>query len=308
MTVPNELDLIATFRRKSLHSSSHVAIGIGDDAAMLQSHNQNSSGQLATVDMLMDGVHFDAATTSGRLIGQKAMSVNLSDIAAMGGRPTVAFVALSLNRKAGSSFANDIYDGIVETARRFRTTIAGGDTNIWDGPLVISITLLGECIGPQPVLRSGAQPGDWLMVTGALGGSLSGRHLSFTPRLETAQFLCNHCDLHAMMDLSDGIAKDLPRMAEASQVGFVLDPRNIPIHTDVDQSLPPNQRLDHALCDGEDFELMFCVNQKTGEHLLSIAAPVPVTKIGTATQSPGCYLKFEDKLSPLPNGGYEHKF
>lgn len=284
-------------------------VGIGDDAAVLSMEGPDYL--LVTVDMLMEGVHFTDPPATPGAIGRKSLAVNLSDIAAMGGVPTHAFVAIGLPRQRGAEWGMACMDGIGTLATEFGVAITGGDTNIWDGPLVVSITLHGRTTGHPPVLRSGAKPGDWLMVTGALGGSLQGRHLNFLPRIREAQSLLERADLHAMLDLSDGLATDLPRIAHASNVGFVIDASAIPIHADVDSQLLDDQRLHRALTDGEDFELLFCVDGETGAALLNDPEFAPwLTHIGVATgESGSIFLRTPDgHQTLLPHSGYEHRF
>src|SRR5205823_1206400 len=141
---------------------------------------------LVTTAMLLDGSCLVLAEAGPRRVGRKAMAVNLSDIAAMAGRPVAAFVSVGLPRQGGRALAEELYQGLREVADAFDTAIAGGDTNAWDGLLVISVTVLGEATGRGPVCRNGARPGDWLLVTGPLGGSILGKHLEFTPRVREA--------------------------------------------------------------------------------------------------------------------------
>ncbi|MEZ6055778.1 MAG: thiamine-phosphate kinase [Planctomycetaceae bacterium] len=307
--------LICERDSSSSHSSANASrtiVGIGDDAAVLTNGMSNGAGELlVTVDMLMEGVHFNDPPASPTEIGRKSLAVNLSDIAAMGGVPTEAFVSIALPRSRGSEWSIEFLDGIAGLAREFDVRIAGGDTNIWNGPLVVSITMHGRTQSPAAILRSGAKPGDWLMVTGQLGGSLSGRHLNFTPRVKEAQHLMQRVVLHSMLDLSDGLSTDLPRLAVASQVGFVVEARSIPIHADVDPRLPPEIRLAHAMSDGEDFELLFCVTPADGARLLSDPTCAPwLSHIGEATAESGVmHLRHPDgRLSPWQRTGYEHRF
>src|SRR5438105_4233594 len=165
----------------------------GDDAAALGL--TPGVPCLVTTDMLLEGSCFHLAEAGPRLVGRKAMAVNLSDIAAMAGRPVAAVVSVGLPREGGRVLAEELYLGLRDAADAFDTAIVGGDTNSWDGSLVISVTLLGEATGPGPVRRSGARAGDWLMVTGPLGGSILGRHLTFGPRVREA------VQLHQLVDL-----------------------------------------------------------------------------------------------------------
>jgi thiamine-monophosphate kinase len=259
--------------------------------------------------MLMDGVDFDVQTTSHELIGRKCLAVNLSDIAAMAGRPLAAFVSLALPRHGGRALAEELYHGMWPLASEFDVAIAGGDTNTWDGPLVVNVTVLGAPPPTGPVLRSGARSGDLLFVTGPLGGSIGGRHLSFTPRVREAEHLLSLVDLHALIDLSDGLASDVRHIADESKVGVVIDAESIPIHRDVDPQFAPAERLRHALSDGEDFELLFAVSADDGAKLLSQAGHgLALTCVGEVTDGHDCFLRSVDgTLQPLPRGGWEHR-
>src|SRR5207253_7470006 len=230
-----------------------VLLGPGDDTAALGWPADTPC--LVTADMLLEGSCFLLAEAGPRRVGRKAMAVNLSDIAAMAGRPVAAVVSVGLPRRGGRALAEELYRGLREVADAFDTAIVGGDTNSWDGPLVISVTLLGEATGRGPVRRSGARPGDWLLVTGPLGGSILGKHLDFTPRVREALRLHEAADLRAMIDVSDGLAADLQHICRESGCGAVLDAGRIPI-ADAARALNDGRApLEHALTDGEDFEL-----------------------------------------------------
>ncbi len=300
-----EFQLIDWIRQRS---SSHpqVPVGIGDDAALLSP----TPGEeiIVTTDMLMDGRHFIVGQTPPELIGRKALAVNLSDIAAMGGRPLAAFISWALPRQGGRDLAQALFKGMAELAESFEIAIAGGDTNSWDGPLVINITLVGETVGRRRILRSGARVGDWIFVTGPLGGSLlSGRHLTFTPRVREALDLVQRVQVSSMLDLSDGIASDLRHILHQSGVGATLDARAIPIHSDVDRTLPEREQLRRALTDGEDFELLFTVSPEEGQRLLAcpLEGWTPI-RIGTIEAGLGCRLRLPTGIEPLPRGGWEH--
>lgn len=287
-----------------------VAVGIGDDAALLRW--PPPAGVLVTVDMLMEGTDFLLATAMPRQIGHKALAVNLSDIAAMGGRPVAAFLAVALPRHGGADLARGLFAGIQNLAMEFQVALAGGDTNTWDGPLVISITVLGEPVPPGPVLRSGAQPGDWILATGDYGGSLAGKHLDFVPRVREAIALREAADLHAMIDVSDGLAADLRHILAESRVGAVLFSESIPVSAAAVEMSRQDGRtpLEHALGDGEDFELVLTVAPATGRTLLaSPPGDVRLTHIGEIVSGRDCQIRGADgKLSPLPDLGWKHRF
>jgi thiamine-monophosphate kinase len=305
MTGLGEFQLIDWIRQ---HSARHpqVPVGIGDDAALLAP--TPSEEVIVTTDMLMDGRHFIVGETAPELIGRKALAVNLSDIAAMAGRPLAAFLSWALPRHGGRELAQSLYEGMSKLAESYGVAIAGGDTNSWDGPLVISITVVGETVGGRRILRSGARPGDWIFVSGPLGGSLrSGRHLTFSPRIREALDLVQRVPVTAMLDISDGIASDLRHILDESGVGATLDARSIPIHPDVDHALPESEQLRQVLTDGEDFELLFSVSPTAGEWLLA-NSPLDWTpvRIGAIDEQPGCRLRTSQGIEDLPRGGWEH--
>src|SRR4051794_4271537 len=263
--------------RRRTPPAAGVLVGPGDDTAVLRPPTRPL---LVTTDMLLEGSCFRLAEAGPGRVGRKAIAVNLSDIAAMAGVPTAAVVSVGLPRSGGRELAEDLYLGMREVADAFRVPLVGGDTNSWDGPLSISVTMLGEATERGPVLRSGAEVGDWIMVTGPLGGSILGHHLDFTPRVREAMDLHRAADLHAMIDLSDGLAKDLHHICEESRCGAVLSADAIPI-TDAARELAARDGrspLDHALSDGEDFELVFTVSPADGERLLH-EQPVPGIKL-----------------------------
>lgn len=301
----NELALIDWIRQQA-HPVDALRVGIGDDAAVWQTRGQQL---LLTMDVLMEGVDFLFPEASAELVGRKAMAVNLSDIAAMAGRPLAALVGVALPRSRGFEFAQQLQTGMQSVAEQFQVTIIGGDTNIWDGPLVISITVMGEATERGPVRRSGAKPGDWLFVTGPLGGSILGKHLMFTPRIHEALRLNETFDLHAMIDLSDGLSTDLHHLCDESCVGATLDSEAIPISDAarrLNDSLSP---LEHALRDGEDFELLFAVSPDDGRKLIESGELIPVVHVGNIESSLGCRLTQPDGTTHvLEKTGWEHSF
>lgn len=303
----SELEFIRQLQRR-FERHSAVKVGIGDDGAVLEC--QCDAQQVVVADMLLDGVHFDLHQTSPFLAGRKAVAVNLSDIAAMASRPTAAFVSIAIPRKLDSpeTFLEHLYDGIQELAVRYNFCIAGGDTNSWQGPFAINVTMTGTpVINAAPVLRSTAQPGDIIIITGPLGGSLgSGRHLTFEPRLQAAEWLVKHLEVHSLMDISDGLSIDLSRMMEASRCGAVLHGAMIPIHSDVAASLTDTQRLKHALSDGEDFELLATVKRLPPD--VSLPDGLQLFEVGHVTEAVGkIQLEWPDgNMTDLTATGWQH--
>ncbi|MEX2287059.1 MAG: thiamine-phosphate kinase [Planctomycetaceae bacterium] len=293
--------------RSQVKRHPRVPLGIGDDTALVRF--QQPTDCLVTVDMLMEGVHFKSPPATPRQIGRKAVAVNLSDIAAMAGRPLAAVVSVALSRDKGFDFAKKLHAGIQELADEFDVAIAGGDTNSWDGPLVFSVTVLGEATERGVVRRSGAQADDWIMVTGTLGGSLAGKHLSFQPRVHEALLLHEAVDLHAMIDISDGLSADLSHILDSSGMGCGLYENRIPISDAARTAADGRSPLEHALSDGEDFELLFTVAPQDGARLLGRPPmKVQLSHIGIITAGPAsCLLIASDESSrPLPRAGWVH--
>ncbi|MDA1230496.1 MAG: thiamine-phosphate kinase [Planctomycetota bacterium] len=289
-----------------------VLIGIGDDGAVLDV--SADSRQVVVTDLLLDGVHFDLKVTSPILVGRKAVAVNLSDLAAMGCRPTAAFVSVAIPRdhmRACPDFLRDLYRGIQELTDEYQFTLAGGDTNSWSGPFAINVCLTGVPFSGRSFLRSTAQTGDAIFVTGPLGGSLhSGRHLTFPPRLPISEWLSGAVNIHAMMDLSDGITIDLHRMMEASGTAAEISSSAIPIHSDVPTDWDPDKRLAAALSDGEDFELLFTVNAADALNLTKFAetAGFSMFQIGRVTNGFGIHLTDQNGHRRLMNeAGWQHE-
>ncbi len=301
----NELALIDWIRQRAASAPS-LQLGIGDDCAVWQ---PSGSPLLFTTDVLMEDVDFRVVETTPQLIGRKAMAVNLSDIAAMAGRPIAALVGVALTKSRGFEFAKHLHEGMQLLSEEFGVAIIGGDTNTWDGPLVISVTLIGEATERGPVRRSGAKPGDWLFVTGPLGGSILGHHLTFTPRVREALELHRLVDLHAMIDLSDGLAADLHHLLDESGVGATLFEDSLPVSEAARRMTDGRSSLEHALSDGEDFELLFAVSPSDGEKLFATASGVTATRIGEIESQPGCRIQMRDgSLRDVPRGGWEHSF
>jgi thiamine-monophosphate kinase len=291
--------------RSKTPAHSRVALGPGDDAAVLQFPGPAEC--LITSDMLMEGTCFRLEEAGPRLVGRKAMSVNLSDIAAMAGRPLAAVVSVALPRAGGRALAEELYLGLREVADQFDTAIAGGDTNTWDGPLVIAVTILGEATPRGPVLRSGARVGDRLLVTGPLGGSILGKHLEFTPRVREATELHAVADVHAMIDISDGLAADVGHMCAESRCGARIWAQAIPISQDAHRIHDGRSPLEHALGDGEDFELVAAVSPADAERLVreQPITGIQLACIGECVEE-GLWLEKNGHVGKLEPLGYAH--
>jgi thiamine-monophosphate kinase len=286
-----------------------LLLGPGDDAALLAL--AKDSACVVTTDMLMDGVDFQLANCDPKRVGRKSLGVNLSDLAAMAARPVGVVISLALPRSGGEALALQLYEGILPLAEEFESAIAGGDTNSWNGPLVISITAIGEVLPGQEWRRSGARPGDEILVTGSFGGSILRKHFDFTPRVREALLLAENYEIHAAMDVSDGLSLDLSRLCEASGCGAVLDLSRIPIApAAVELECKDGQlALDHALGDGEDFELILAVAPEVAEKILAVQPlEVPLTRIGRFVMQPGLWQQTGGgPLQSLPPRGYEHQ-
>jgi thiamine-monophosphate kinase len=290
-----------------------LVAGIGDDAAVFAPFG--AAPLVAAVDVITDLVDFRIAEVTPEQIGHKALGVNLSDLAAMAARPLAYLAALVLPQRVGdeppaAELAQGIHRGMQRLATAHHVALAGGDTNTWSGPLAVSVTALGLCTGRGPLLRSGAQPGDWLLVTGPLGGSLLGRHLAVAPRVELMIALHAAYELHAAIDISDGLALDAARLATASACGVELDLAAIPVHDDAARMAQGTGRtpLDHALGDGEDFEILVAAPPAEAARMLAEAPrATQLTRVGQCVEEPGLWQRTgRGERIPLPPRGYQH--
>ena len=294
---------IDALRKTVPPSSLPGGVGIGDDAALL--HLSGEDVVLAK-DVLVDGRHFDVATCGLAAALYKAVAVNLSDLAAVAARP-VGFLLGVVTPHADDDTMRELRDAIEGVVTALAVPCIGGDTNVGRGPWVLSVTAVGV---PGPggfVSRDGARPGDVLSVTGPLGGSRAGRHLQPPLRGAQALVLAGFRVPRAMIDLSDGLGLDLPRLARASGVGFVVQGERVPIHDDVPAG-DARERLARALHDGEDFELLLAhapVNEQTQRRLTD--AGVSLHAIGHCTEkAQGCALQWAGRSEDFPVGGFDH--
>jgi thiamine-monophosphate kinase len=277
---------------RDLPMGDEVIAGPGDDCAILQSASADHYDLLKT-DCIIEGTHF-LPDTPPAAIGWKAMARAISDIGAMGGQPRHALITLLIHGTRTVDYAEQIYQGLRRAAEKFHISIVGGETSAAT-QTTISITLTGQVEKSACITRSGGHPGDLIYVTGTLGDSFkSGHHLDFTPRLSEANWLAQNHPPHAMMDLSDGLAKDLPRLATASNCGYWIDPEKIP--------LTEGATLQQAIGEGEDYELLFTAPAAISGQIES-AWPknfpkLKLTQIGMLIANPA-------DNTPL-KGGWEH--
>lgn len=286
-----------------------TVVGPGDDCAVIRLPG-STQDWLLTTDPVIEHRHF-RTDTPPRLVGRKAVARAISDIAAMGGAPRWILINLVAPARAPLARIRRIYGGIIAAARRWKLGILGGDTA--EGPVIeLHITGIGQIPRGKAICRSGAQPGDWVYVTGSLGGAWREgcrHHLLFEPRLKEGQFLARHKWATAMMDLSDGLAADLPRLLDASGRGVELHAAAIPLSRSARRSPQP---LERALGDGEDFELLFTVpatKRSRFETAWRKNFPrLPATCIGRilADSSRRILRLPNGQEQPLQTGGYQH--
>ena len=270
-----------------------VIVGAGDDCAIVRSPG-GTMLQVLKTDCLVENIHFTKKSPPER-VGWKAMARPLSDFAAMSAVPEFALVTLIVPSRTTLTWVKRVYRGIDKAARAFQVAVVGGETSDIAGRAAISVSLAGSVEPKRWVGRAGGKPNDALFVTGRLGGSLGGRHLRFVPRIAEARWLTEHFRLHAMMDLSDGLGTDLPRLARASGVGFELDESAVPLNRGCTR--------EQAISDGEDYELLFAIApSQTGRLLKSLRRRfpnLPLTRIGKLSS------KFDIRNSRFPKG-YVH--
>lgn len=305
----NEFELIAKLIPK-LATNESVVTGAGDDCAVL---DLGIPGKrlLFKTDAVVEGIHF-TKETAAELIGRKALARVLSDIAAMAGAPTAATITIGLQKGFDVERVEKIYEGINALANEHKVAVVGGETTASPERMFISVAMIG--LVENSICRSGAKVGDGIFVTGELGGSLQGRHLEFEPRLKEARWLANRFDIHAMIDLSDGLASDLRHILNASKVGAELLSPAIPISRtakvkarEESSAKPP---LLAALTDGEDFELLFTIASKDAVKLhdawKKTFPNLKLSCIGKITTGPGVQLRDKQGSKPLFVHGYTH--
>ncbi|GIK14899.1 MAG: thiamine-phosphate kinase [Candidatus Brocadia sp. AMX2] len=308
MTFMGEFSFIEWIRKRQKRRKD-VMLGIGDDCAVINVASDKLT--LITTDMLVDGTHFDLKKCTVRDAGRKAIACNISDIAAMGCQPTIAVISICFPQHTTEKFARELYKGIWDVADKYNIEIVGGDIISGSSPFCISVTMLGRDDGLKPIRRSGAKAGDKILVTGALGGSILGKHLSFEPRLKEALALNKNFTIHAMIDISDGLTADLNHILEESGVGAILYEDHIPVsHAAVELSRKTGHTpLYHALSDGEDYELLMTLSKAQAKRVLSsgLLADVKVSCIGEIVKGRGIQMKSSSgNIRRIKPRGYEH--
>lgn len=313
-----EFEVIERIARALGSNSERVEVGIGDDAAVLR---PPTSKLLATVDMMVEGVHFDRAYSRPDEIGRKLLSINVSDIAAMGGIPRFALASLALPRGTADGFLDEFYVGLREQAKRFGVDIVGGNLTSTTGPMALDLTVLGE--SSRPIGRGGARVGDCVAVTGALGGAAAGlaalqawgndarkkaalpvaRQLTPEPRVSEGRQIAAWAT--SMIDISDGLSSELHHLAKASGCGFKLWLEALPVAEDVAEvgAALKKDALAWVLHGGEDYELLFTFapeHSKTVENWATVIGEVTAADV---------VLEDEDgKAVPLAAEGWKHQW
>lgn len=298
---------------------ARVTIPPGDDMGAMRLTGRDV---LVTVDQVADGVHFDLAKAPLEKVARKAITRNVSDVAAMAAKPIGSVVAAALPRTFGEERAGRLFDLMRDVAAQFDCPIFGGDVSIWDHPLLMSVTVLAEpWPGVAPVLRSGASPGDVVFVTGALGGSIETladgytHHLDFEPRVELARHLASNEATRptAMIDVSDGLARDLLHICELSGVSAELVAGDLPASRGCTAAARKSGReaWSHVLSDGEDYELCFTIAAGRAAMLPKQVAGVPITRVGriverTSGRASVIARTPEGERRDVTDSGWEH--
>lgn len=322
MNEPGEFDLIDRFRSRLKFHSPRVSIGIGDDCAVYQ--GGAGKYQIITTDALIENIHFKISTTTPVLLGRKALSVNISDIAAMGGVPHLALVTLGIPKTLPVKFLDNLYKGMNQVCKEYKIEIAGGDTTASPSHLFINITIVGEVGKKQLITRTGAEPGDKIFVTGTPGESALGlkllsssrkkwkgsihlqkkmikAHLDPVPRLAESQMLAKSSRrITSMIDISDGLAQDLLHICKGSNVGALIREDWLPKSPALKSltSLNELRILDFILAGGEDYELLFTLKSEDVRKIINQfkKAKITITQIGEVTDHP-------QKVTLLNNDG-----
>jgi thiamine-monophosphate kinase len=310
----DEIQLINLITKK-LPLDNSVIVGPGDDCAVLDLGFADEF-LLFKTDAVVESIHFEPCTPPEK-IGRKAIGRCLSDIAAMGGKPLYAVVTMGLTSSFELDFVQRLYEGLNALALKYHVSIVGGETTETPAKTFISVAMIGSVQKNRCVYRRGAKPGDLILVTGELGGSIYGKHLDFEPRIAEAIWLTQNFKINSMIDISDGLASDLRHILSASAVGAELDAEKIPISSAVSEKVKEtfvtqniSSKLYAALCDGEDFELLFTIDKKYQDELIMkwhVAFPdLKLSIIGRIIPEYGLFIKINNKVVEFSDHGYIH--
>lgn len=294
----DEFEYIKWIRTELPPASKDLEVGPGDDCAIMRTH---ADREALKIDTVIEGKHFILAEKGKKIpavqgpaatpeeVGRKAITRCLSDMAAMGATPSTALISCTLPTGAPVELRERVFLGMAKTCATYGVTLAGGDTQGWDGPLSISVAMTGVMEGVRPALRAGAAPGDVVAITGSLGGSILGKHLRFEPRIAEGRFLAER-GVSAMIDISDGLSGDLTRICEESGVRFAVGADIAAEAVPVSKSARRLAKLEgkgaeralyHALHDGEDFELLFVVKPNRWKKIVTEwPFDVPIRALG----------------------------
>ena len=313
--------------RARIPQSDQLAVGIGDDAAV--AIPDRGSFEVLTTDALVEGIHFDRRFSSPADIGYKALAVNLSDVAAMGGTPRLALLSLMLPDTLQVDDVDQLLDGLLEMAAAARVAVAGGNITRSPGPLIVDVTATGS-VKPRKILtRGGGRPGDALFVTGTVGGAAAGlgwlrqyagtadpppslasgvaRHRKPAPRLRIGAMLGRTGAATACMDLSDGLADAVHQIAAASRTGAIIDAASVPVDPGAREwfTAAGKDPIAASVAGGDDYELLFAVSRRSLGRLRGViqqSRGVPLTRIGELTADKAIVLTIDGKPSPMPSG------
>lgn len=286
-----EFDLLKHVYAANASLPADVIIPPGDDMGAMRI---GEATVLVTVDQVADGVHVDLAKHTLQQVGRKAITRNLSDVAAMAAKPVGAVAAACLPHDFGEARANELFDAMRATAEHYACPLIGGDVSMWSGKLLLTVTVFAEPAGVEPVLRRGARVGDVVCVSGKLGNSIAGHHLTFEPRIDLARQLARS-GAHCMIDLSDGLSRDLAHLCRAGDVSAVIREADLPLRE--------GATLPGALGDGEDYELCFTIEPDA-------ALPADVTVIGRVIDRDDAPIYLQRRggdVELLSETGWEHR-
>ena len=288
--------------KATLEEQTATSPGIGDDAAIFST--PAGMKQIVTSDSLVDRVHFDVSSTRLDLIGRKCVGASISDIAAMCGLPTYVIISIIAPKSFELDDLKTLYNGMASISNSYNCLIVGGDFVSHDGPLSINVTVIGQAKQDQLRFRFGTTVDDHIFVSGSLGGSSYGHHLSFEPRVKLGLILGDDPNVHAVTDITDGLVIDLYSILTAGNFGATLIESDIPTAPHL---ATPQTAIEAALYDGEDFELLFTASSGYRGHLEQLPDDVPITKIGYVTQElEFMLLTGSGDTRPLDIRGYAH--